>query len=181
MQATVPVSSTLQTTSTVTNQTALSTQTINMALVPAPPSETPLFAEVDMCSDSSATTVRATVVQASTVFYDTPATLGTSIPYVSKEKISFLLLVLMLQVLILVCVKIRLRDCWLKQLDMGLSWLCFLKHLLVVILEDQVLVLSLVVVQLKGERISESIMLQPLMFLVCKTKIKVFPFMNSFC
>lgn len=75
MQATVPVSSPLQTTSTVTNQTALSTQTINMALVPAPPSETPLFAEVDMCSDSSATTVRATVVQASTVFYDTPATL----------------------------------------------------------------------------------------------------------
>uniref|UniRef100_A0A6N2LK44 3-cyanoalanine hydratase n=1 Tax=Salix viminalis TaxID=40686 RepID=A0A6N2LK44_SALVM len=75
MQATVPVSSPLQTTSTVTDHTAHSTQTINMALVPAPPSETPLFAEVDMCSDSSATTVRATVVQASTVFYDTPATL----------------------------------------------------------------------------------------------------------
>ncbi|KAJ6739455.1 NITRILASE [Salix koriyanagi] len=75
MQATIPVSSPLQTTSTVTDQTAISTQTNNMALVPAPPSETPLFAEVDMCSDSSATTVRATVVQASTVFYDSPATL----------------------------------------------------------------------------------------------------------
>ncbi|KAJ6395476.1 hypothetical protein OIU77_020678 [Salix suchowensis] len=75
MQAPIPVSSPLQTTSTVTDQTAISTQTNNMALVPAPPSETPLFAEVDMCSDSSATTVRATVVQASTVFYDTPATL----------------------------------------------------------------------------------------------------------
>lgn len=36
----------------------------------------PLFAEVDMGSDNNATTVRATVVQASTIFYDTPATLG---------------------------------------------------------------------------------------------------------
>ncbi|KAJ9188637.1 hypothetical protein P3X46_000014 [Hevea brasiliensis] len=44
-----------------------------MALVPAP--DAPLFAEVDMGADSSALTVRATVVQASTVFYDTPATL----------------------------------------------------------------------------------------------------------
>ncbi|MED6176628.1 Bifunctional nitrilase/nitrile hydratase nit4a [Stylosanthes scabra] len=35
----------------------------------------PLFAEVDMGSDFNAPTVRATVVQASTVFYDTPATL----------------------------------------------------------------------------------------------------------
>ncbi|KAJ0083848.1 hypothetical protein Patl1_30351 [Pistacia atlantica] len=43
-----------------------------MALVP---SQTPLFAEVDMGADSSAPTVRATVVQASTIFYDTPATL----------------------------------------------------------------------------------------------------------
>lgn len=36
----------------------------------------PLFAEVDMGSDFNAPTVRATVVQASTIFYDTPATLG---------------------------------------------------------------------------------------------------------
>lgn len=44
-----------------------------MALVPSP-NEGPLFAEVDMGADASA--IRATVVQASTVFYDTPATLG---------------------------------------------------------------------------------------------------------
>nr|POE74130.1 bifunctional nitrilase/nitrile hydratase nit4a [Quercus suber] len=45
-----------------------------MALVPA--AHGPVFAEVDMGVDSSApTVVRATVVQASTVFYDTPATL----------------------------------------------------------------------------------------------------------
>ena len=36
----------------------------------------PLSAEVDMGTDSSAPTVRATVVQASTIFNDTPATLG---------------------------------------------------------------------------------------------------------
>ncbi|KAL2932820.1 Bifunctional nitrilase/nitrile hydratase NIT4A [Bienertia sinuspersici] len=36
----------------------------------------PMFAEVEMVPDSSAPTVRATVVQASTVFYDTPSTLG---------------------------------------------------------------------------------------------------------
>ncbi|KAH9659177.1 Bifunctional nitrilase/nitrile hydratase NIT4 [Citrus sinensis] len=35
----------------------------------------PLLAEVDMGTDSSASTVRATVVQASTIFNDTPATL----------------------------------------------------------------------------------------------------------
>ncbi|XP_051134546.1 bifunctional nitrilase/nitrile hydratase NIT4B [Andrographis paniculata] len=51
-----------------------------MALVPTPTSnvnDPPLFAEVDMGADASAPTptVRATVVQASTVFYDTPATL----------------------------------------------------------------------------------------------------------
>lgn len=50
----------------------------SMALVPNPPvNEGPLFAEVDMGADASAPTVRATVVQASTVFYDTPATLGS--------------------------------------------------------------------------------------------------------
>ncbi|GFZ13096.1 nitrilase 4 [Actinidia rufa] len=38
-------------------------------------SDAPLIAEVDMGADSLAPTVRATVVQASTVFYDTPATL----------------------------------------------------------------------------------------------------------
>ncbi|XP_052186685.1 bifunctional nitrilase/nitrile hydratase NIT4A [Diospyros lotus] len=46
-----------------------------MALAPATHSDGPLFAEVDMGGDSSAPTVRATVVQASTIFYDTPATL----------------------------------------------------------------------------------------------------------
>ncbi|CAK7329149.1 unnamed protein product [Dovyalis caffra] len=78
MQASVPVLSSphhSQTISTAPGQT-LSTQTKRMALVSTvPPSESPIFAEVDMGSDSSATTVRATVVQASTVFYDTPATL----------------------------------------------------------------------------------------------------------
>ncbi|CAN1251943.1 Bifunctional nitrilase/nitrile hydratase NIT4A [Linum perenne] len=42
----------------------------------APPSDGPIIAEVDMGSDSSAPVVRATVVQASTIFYDTPATLA---------------------------------------------------------------------------------------------------------
>ncbi|KAH1159179.1 hypothetical protein GLYMA_11G180900v4 [Glycine max] len=48
-----------------------------MALVTTNPTinEGPLFAEVDMGSDFNAPTVRATVVQASTIFYDTPATL----------------------------------------------------------------------------------------------------------
>ncbi|CAI0544116.1 unnamed protein product [Linum tenue] len=41
----------------------------------APSSDGPIIAEVDMGADSSAPVVRATVVQASTVFYDTPATL----------------------------------------------------------------------------------------------------------
>nr|AFK48411.1 unknown [Lotus japonicus] len=49
-----------------------------MALVPTTTptiNNGPLIAEVDMGSDSNAPTVRATVVQASTIFYDTPATL----------------------------------------------------------------------------------------------------------
>ncbi|XP_058087836.1 bifunctional nitrilase/nitrile hydratase NIT4B-like [Magnolia sinica] len=47
-----------------------------MAPVPSSaPIDGPLFSEVNMGSDSSAQTVRVTVVQASTVFYDTPATL----------------------------------------------------------------------------------------------------------
>ncbi|XP_027347477.1 bifunctional nitrilase/nitrile hydratase NIT4A isoform X2 [Abrus precatorius] len=48
-----------------------------MALVTTNPTinEGPLFAEVDMSSDFNAPTIRATVVQASTIFYDTPATL----------------------------------------------------------------------------------------------------------
>ncbi|XP_050222054.1 bifunctional nitrilase/nitrile hydratase NIT4B-like [Mercurialis annua] len=48
-----------------------------MSLAPtalAPPTS-PLFAEVAMGADSSTSIVRATVIQASTVFYDTPATL----------------------------------------------------------------------------------------------------------
>ncbi|XP_023520715.1 bifunctional nitrilase/nitrile hydratase NIT4A [Cucurbita pepo subsp. pepo] len=47
-----------------------------MALVPTTAAtDTQLIAEVDMGSDVSVPTVRATVVQASTIFYDTPATL----------------------------------------------------------------------------------------------------------
>lgn len=47
-----------------------------MALVPAnPANDGTIFAEVEMGADPSAPIVRATVVQASTVFYDTPATL----------------------------------------------------------------------------------------------------------
>jgi len=51
-----------------------------MALVTTEPTinDGPLFAEVDMASDFNAPTVRATVIQASTIFYDTPATLGPS-------------------------------------------------------------------------------------------------------
>lgn len=43
------------------------------AAAPPPPSDGPIFAEVDM--GPAPVAVRATVVQASTVFYDTPATL----------------------------------------------------------------------------------------------------------
>ncbi|XP_010257357.1 PREDICTED: bifunctional nitrilase/nitrile hydratase NIT4B-like [Nelumbo nucifera] len=46
-----------------------------MALIPSPINGGSVIAEVDMGSDSSAPSVRATVVQASTIFYDTPATL----------------------------------------------------------------------------------------------------------
>ncbi|GMJ00840.1 nitrilase 4, NITRILASE 4 [Hibiscus trionum] len=47
-----------------------------MSLVPPPRSNGPLFAEVEMGGDASSTTsVLATLVQASTVFYDTAATL----------------------------------------------------------------------------------------------------------
>ena len=44
-----------------------------------PAAHGPVIAEVDIGDDSFApTVVRATVVQASTVFYDTPATLGST-------------------------------------------------------------------------------------------------------
>ncbi|CAL9146545.1 unnamed protein product [Musa hybrid cultivar] len=46
-----------------------------MALVPSSAVGSPLIAEVDMGGSDPSSTVRATVVQASTVFYDTPATL----------------------------------------------------------------------------------------------------------
>ncbi|KAK1261991.1 Bifunctional nitrilase/nitrile hydratase NIT4B [Acorus gramineus] len=53
-----------------------------MALVPTPsPIAGPVVAEVDMGSDSN--TVRATVVQASTVFYDTPATLDKAEKFIA--------------------------------------------------------------------------------------------------
>ncbi|XP_077235675.1 bifunctional nitrilase/nitrile hydratase NIT4B-like [Tasmannia lanceolata] len=45
-----------------------------MAFVPTPING-PVIAEVDMGSDSAPSTVRVTIVQAATVFYDTPATL----------------------------------------------------------------------------------------------------------
>ncbi|XP_047941005.1 bifunctional nitrilase/nitrile hydratase NIT4A [Salvia hispanica] len=61
---------------TVEEATAVAEKLRDMALVPNPAvTEPPLFAEVDMGADASAPTVRATVVQAATVFYDTPATL----------------------------------------------------------------------------------------------------------
>lgn len=48
-----------------------------MALVASSSVDPPIIAEVEMNgSDLGSTTVRATVVQASTIFYDTPATLG---------------------------------------------------------------------------------------------------------
>ena len=50
-----------------------------MALAPSSSGSEPVIAEVEMKNagaDQAATTVRATVVQASSVFYDTPATLG---------------------------------------------------------------------------------------------------------
>jgi beta-cyano-L-alanine hydratase/nitrilase len=46
-----------------------------MALASASSGSGPVVTEVEM--NTGAATVRATVVQASTVFYDTPATLGT--------------------------------------------------------------------------------------------------------
>jgi beta-cyano-L-alanine hydratase/nitrilase len=52
-----------------------------MALVASSSVDPPIIAEVEMnSSDLGSTTVRATVVQASTVFYDTPATLGILFP-----------------------------------------------------------------------------------------------------
>ncbi|KAJ0769945.1 putative hydrolase [Helianthus annuus] len=46
-----------------------------MALVPTTETDGAVFTEVDMGSSDSSSMVRATVVQASTIFYDTPATL----------------------------------------------------------------------------------------------------------
>lgn len=49
-----------------------------MALVPTTETDTAaVFTEVNMGSPDSGSTVRATVVQAATIFYDTPATLGS--------------------------------------------------------------------------------------------------------
>ena len=69
-----------------------------MALVPTPVNGgEPVFAEVDMGADSSAPTVRATVVQASTVFYDTPATLGFYFLFLTQF-LSFMLVSLQFKV-----------------------------------------------------------------------------------
>ncbi|RRT66988.1 hypothetical protein B296_00018563 [Ensete ventricosum] len=62
------------TTSTAT--ASRSSPSSQMALVPSSAVGSPLIAEVDMGGSDPSSTVRATVVQASTVFYDTPATLG---------------------------------------------------------------------------------------------------------
>lgn len=76
-----PNSQILDTISTAEAASAVAVKLRDMALVPNPAvSEDPLFAEVDMGADSSGTTVRATVVQAATVFYDTTATLGNRFP-----------------------------------------------------------------------------------------------------
>ncbi|KAI3450741.1 hypothetical protein Pfo_007406 [Paulownia fortunei] len=57
-------------------ETTVAARLRDMALVPSPTvNDGPLFAEVDMGADASAPSIRATVVQAATVFYDTPATL----------------------------------------------------------------------------------------------------------
>lgn len=48
-----------------------------MALVSTTGNDAAVFSEVDMSSSDSSSTVRATVIQASTIFYDTPATLGS--------------------------------------------------------------------------------------------------------
>ncbi|KAK8552447.1 hypothetical protein V6N13_120847 [Hibiscus sabdariffa] len=56
-------------------QTDNSNLSFNVSLFPAPQLNRHLFAEVGMGSDASTPTVRVTVLQASTVFYDTPATL----------------------------------------------------------------------------------------------------------
>jgi len=60
-------------------KTHLTSQEKTMSLVTTTTptiNDEPLIAEVDMGSEFNALTVRATVVQASTIFYDTPATLG---------------------------------------------------------------------------------------------------------
>lgn len=70
-----------------------------MALVPSsslPLNESPVVAEVNMGDDSAAPTVRATVVQASTVFYDTPATLGPLTTSLHSHSISVSLFLIFL-------------------------------------------------------------------------------------
>ncbi|KAK6163614.1 hypothetical protein DH2020_000478 [Rehmannia glutinosa] len=70
------LNSQIQNQNQVTEEIAVAERLRNMALVPSPTvNEGPLFAEVDMGADASAPTIRATVVQAATIFYDTPATL----------------------------------------------------------------------------------------------------------
>lgn len=74
-----------------------------MSVVPVPtPADGPVFAEVNMGAEPSASTVRATVVQASTIFYDTPATLGPAFSLSLAS--SFLDFVIMVLVLLGFCV-----------------------------------------------------------------------------
>ena len=48
--------------------------------------DVPVISDIDMMSFPPTRTIRATVVQASTVFYDTPATLGIISIYCSVQK-----------------------------------------------------------------------------------------------
>lgn len=96
-----------------------------MALVPAnPANDGTILAEVEMGADPSAPIVRATVVQASTVFYDTPATLG---PQYFSLLLSFLPFLFYIRygkphlLLVFVCVQRRLRGYWRRQRGMGPS------------------------------------------------------------
>mgnify|MGYP007105613306 CR=1 FL=1 len=51
--------------------------------------DVPVISDIDMMSFPPTRTIRATVVQASTVFYDTPATLGINSIYCAIEKRCF--------------------------------------------------------------------------------------------
>ncbi|WVZ04079.1 hypothetical protein V8G54_024885 [Vigna mungo] len=169
-----------------------------MALVTTEPTinEGPLFAEVDMASDFNALTVRATVIQASTIFYDTPATLGPStLPFSSVTLSLFLLkfpffscfcvesaiwgapdwrsylICWQIKLVSDFCVQIRQRGCWVKPQGMGPSLWCFQKRLWEGTRVVPILVFLLEIARPREEKSFASIILQPLMCLV-RSKIK---------